>query len=77
MWTRTILFAVGVRKLMSPFTDAVSRMNTFKDKKLIEFCCIVFQLKMSQKKELQEEKFWPHVFPATVQKMQDEDCGFD
>ena len=32
---------------------------------------------VSQKKELQAEKFWPHVFPSTVHKMQDEDYGFD
>ena len=37
----------------------------------------VFQLKVSQKKVLQAEKCRPHVFPSTVQRMQDEDCGFD
>ena len=59
------------------FTHAMSRMHTFKDKKLIESCCIVFQLKVAQKKELQAERFCPHVFPSAVQRMQDEDCGFD
>ena len=33
-------------------------------------------MKVSQKKELQEEKFWPRVFPSMVQKMQGEDFGF-
>ena len=49
-------------------------MDTFKDKKFIESCCIVFQLKVSQKKELQAEKFWPRAFASVAQKMQDEDC---
>ena len=53
MWIRPILFAVDVRKLTSPFTHAISRLDTFKDKKLMESCCIEFQLKVSQKKELQ------------------------
>ena len=44
----------------------------FKGKKLIESCCIVFQLKVYQKEELQAEKSWPRVLPSTVQKMQDE-----
>ena len=26
--------------------------------------------------ELQAERFWPHVFPSMVQKMQDTECGF-
>ena len=77
MWIRTTLFGFGVLRLTSPFTHAISRMDTFKDKKLIESCCVAFQLKVSQKKELQAEKFWPHVFPSTAQKMQGEDCGFD
>ena len=38
-------------------TRATSRMDTSKDKKIIESCCIVFQLKVSQKMELQAEKF--------------------
>ena len=76
MWIRTILFAVGVLRLMSPFTHAISRTDTFKDKKLIESCCIVFQLRVSQK-EVQAEKFWPRVFPSTVRRMQDKDFGFD
>ena len=77
MWIRTILFAVGVLGLTSPFTHANSRTDTFSGKKLIGSCCIVFQLKVSQKKELQADNVWPCVFPSTVQKMQDEDCGFD
>ena len=36
----------------------------------------LLHLKVSQKKELREEKFWSRVFPSTVEKMQDEDCGF-
>ena len=51
MWFRTVLFAIGVHKLTSPFTHATLRMDTSKDKKSIEYCCIVFQLKLSQKKE--------------------------
>ena len=62
-----------VHKLTAPFTRAISRTDAFKDKKLIESCCIVLQVKVSQKKELQAEKSWPHVFPPTVLKMQDED----
>ena len=58
----------GVHKPASSFTHAISRTDTFKDKKLIGSCCIVFQLKVSQKNELQEEKCLPHVFPSTVQK---------
>ena len=77
MWIRIILFAVGVLRLTSPFTHANSRMDTLKDKKLIESCCIVIQLKVSQKKELQAEKRWPRVFPSTVRQTQGEDCGFD
>ena len=77
MWIPTISFAVGVHRLTSPFTRAISRTNTFKGKKLIEPCCIVFQLKVSKKKEMQAEKFWSRVFPSTVQRMQDEDYGFD
>ena len=77
MWIRTISFAVGVHKLTSPSTHVISRTDTFKDKKLIESCCIVCQLQVSQKKESQAEKFWPRVFPTMVQQMQDEDCGFD
>ena len=44
MWIRTMLFAVGVHRLTSPFTPAISRTDTFEDKKLIESCCIEFQL---------------------------------
>ena len=44
MWIRTILFAVGVRRLTFPFTRTISRTDTSKDKKLIESCCIVFRL---------------------------------
>ena len=33
MWIRTALFAVGVLRLTSPFTHAISRMDTFKDQK--------------------------------------------
>ena len=77
MWSRTVSFAAGAHKPTSPFTHATSRMDTFKDEKLIESCCTVFPLKVSQKKELQAEKCWPHVCPFTVHKMQDEDCGFD
>ena len=40
LWIRTILLAVGVHKLTSPFTHAVSRMDTSKDKKFIESCFI-------------------------------------
>ena len=50
-----------------------------KGEKLIESCCIVVQLKVSQKKELRAEKFWRRVFPSMVEKMQDEkivaSCG--
>ena len=70
------MFAVGVHKLTSPFTDAISRLDTSKEKKLIESCCVELQPKVFQK-ELQAENVWPHVFPSTVQKMQDEKCGFD
>ena len=62
MWIRTMSFAVGVLRPTSSLTHAISRMDTFKGKKLIESCCIVFQLKVSQKKELHAEKLWPHVF---------------
>ena len=58
MWIRTISFAVGVHRLTFPFTRAISRTDTFMDKKLIESCCTVFQLKVFQKKELQAERFW-------------------
>ena len=70
-------FARGVHRLTSPFTHAISRTDTFKGKKLIESSCVVFHLKVLQKKELQVERFWPRVFPSMAQKMQDEDCGFD
>ena len=52
MWIRRMLFAVGVRGLTSPFTPAISRTDTFEDKKLIESCCIEFQLVVFQKEEL-------------------------
>ena len=45
----------------------------FQGQELSPSCCTVFQLKVSQKKELQAETFWPHVFPSTVLKMQDEE----
>ena len=77
MRIRTISFAVGVHRFTCPVTHAISQTDTFKDQKLIESCCIVFQLKVFQKKESQAERFWPRVFPSVVQKMQDEDCGFD
>ena len=44
---------------------------------MIESCCIVFRLKVFQKKELQVERFWYHVYPFMVQRMQDEDRGSD
>ena len=50
------------------------RTDTFRDKKSIESCCTVFQLKVFQKKELQAERDFS---PAMAQKMQDEDCGSD
>ena len=68
---------VGVLRPASPFILAVLRTDTSKGLNSIESCCIVFQLKVFQKKESQEELFWPHVFPSTVRRMQDEDCGFD
>ena len=52
MWTRTILFAVGVIRLTSPYTPAISQMDTFKDKKFIESGCIPAEGMVSQKKEL-------------------------
>ena len=52
IWIPTISFSVGVHKLTSPFTYAISRTDTPKDKKSIESCCIVFR-----KKELQVEPF--------------------
>ena len=76
MWIRTVLFAVGVQRLMFPFMHAMSRTEPFEDKKLIESCCIVFRLMVFQKKELLVERCWPRVFPSMVQKMQDEDRGF-
>ena len=36
MWIRIILFKVDVHKLTFPFVHAISRMDTFKDKKLTE-----------------------------------------
>ena len=77
MWIRIKSFAVGVHRLTSPFMHAISRTDTSKGKKLTESCCIVFQLKVFQKKELLVDRFWPRVFPCKVQMMQDEDCGFD
>ena len=53
MWIRKISFAVGAHRPTSPSTHAISRTDTFKGKNLIESCCIVFQLEVSQKKELQ------------------------
>ena len=77
MWIHTVLFAVGAHKLMSPFARATSRTVTLKDKSLIEFCCFVSQLKATQTKDLLVDRFWPHVYPSTSQRMPDEDCGFD
>ena len=69
MWIRTISFAVGAHRPTSPLTHAISRTDTFKDKKLIESSCSVFQLKVSQKKEVQAEKLWPRVLhPFMAQK---------
>ena len=65
MWIRTISFAVGAHRPMSPFTHALSRTDTSKDKNSIESCCIV-----SRKKELQEEQFGFRVYPSTVQWVQ-------
>ena len=56
MWIRAISFAVGAHKLTSPFAHAILRTDTFRDKKSIESCCAVFQLKVFQKKELQAER---------------------
>ena len=53
MWIATIYFAVGMHKLTSPFTHAISRTNTPKDKKSIESCCIAFR-----KKETHVEQFF-------------------
>ena len=75
MWTLAILFAVGAHKLMSLFMSATSRTDTFKDKRLIESCGIVSQLKVSERKELLVDRFWPHVYAPTSQMTQDEDCG--
>ena len=63
MWIRTILFAVGVFRFTSLFIHAISRVDIFKDK-LIESCCIVFQVKVSQWTELQAEKCWPSRVPV-------------
>ena len=38
---------------------------------------IILRTMVFQKKELQAEHFWPHVYPSMVQRMQDEDCAFD
>ena len=54
---RTILFAVGAHNPASSVTHAILRTDTFKGKKSIESCYIVFQLKISHKKELQPERF--------------------
>ena len=35
MWIRTILFAVGVHRLMFPLTRGISRTDTFKHKKFL------------------------------------------
>ena len=77
MWIRTVPFAVGVHRLKFPSTRAISRTETFKDKKFVESCCIVSQLKVFQKMELQVEQFGLRVYTSMVQRMQDEDCGFD
>ena len=76
MWIGKMLFAAGVHSLMFPFTRAISRTDIFQEKKLIGSCCIAFQLKVFQK-ELHAERFWHHVYPPMVQRMQDADCGFD
>ena len=57
MWIRTISFAFGAHRPMSPFTHAISRTDTSKGKNLVEPCCTVFQLKVLQTKELQAERF--------------------
>ena len=67
----------GVHRLMFPVTRTTSRTDSFKDKKLIESCCTVSQLKVFRKKELQVKQFWLHVYLSTVQRMQDEVGGFD
>ena len=77
MWIRTLLCAVGADGPTSPLTRAISRTDTSMGKKLVQSCCTVSQLKVSQKKELQLEKFWPHVFPSMAHKMENENCGFD
>ena len=77
MWIRTILFAVGAHKPASSFIHAIVRMDTFKGKKSIGILLYRIPAEVSQKKELQEEEFWPLVFPSTVQKLQDQNCGFD
>ena len=51
-------------------------MDTFKGKKSIGILLYRIPADVTQK-ELQEEEFWPHVFPSTVQKLQDQNCGFD
>ena len=77
MWIRKILFAIGVHKLMFPFMHAGSPTDTFNNKKLTESCCIVFRLKVFQKKELLVDRFRLRVFQSLVQKKQDENYGFD
>ena len=42
MCIRTTSLAVGVHGPTTPVTHAISRKDTFKDKKLIESCCVVF-----------------------------------
>ena len=73
--SHNMFFAVGVRRLVLPFTRAISRTDTFKDEDSIEFCCIVFQLKVFKKEELQAERFGHHVYPSMVHRMQDEYCA--
>ena len=66
MWIGTISFAVGVHKLTSPSTHAISRTDISKDKKLIESCCIV-----SRKKESQVGQFGLRVYPSTIPRVQE------
>ena len=57
MWIRTISFAVGAHRPTSPFTHAISRTDAFKGQKLIESCCTVFHLKVSQKRNSRRRDF--------------------
>ena len=52
MWIRTISFVVGAHRPTFPFIHAIQERIPFKVKKLIESCCIIFQLKAFQMKEV-------------------------